>query len=205
MPAPERSDADRQRVERLRPELEKRGLQVVFAEDRNSALSTLLGMIPRGSSIAHGSSTTLKEIGFIDYLMTHRQDYRYLNPEWMAEGDKDKRKRLRAELSVGVEYYLGGIQAICETGEALGADAGGSRLAFYMYGPPHIIWVTGVNKIVSNLEEGLKRIRDVALPLEDRRVKSTGGSGSYVGKIAIFEKERPGRIAIVFVGESLGY
>src|SRR5213593_2208656 len=72
-------------------------------------------------------------------------------------------------------------------------------------GPPHVIWVAGINKLVPNLEAGLQRVREVALPLEDQRMKRQGSPGSSIGKLVIYERERPGRITLVLAGERLGY
>ena len=193
------------RIERTFASLEARGVRAVLARDRREALTTVLGMIPRGAPVAHGTSTTLIEIGFVDALKRSDSGYRYLNAEWQAENDPAKRARLRARLSLDSEYYLGSVQAICETGEVLGSDASGSRQAFYAYGPPHVIWVAGVNKLVPDVDAGVRRIREVALPLEDQRMRSAGGGGSFVGKLVFYERERPGRITLVLVGENLGF
>ena len=115
------------------------------------------------------------------------------------------RERCDAPHPAEADYYLGSVQAICETGEVIGADQSGSRQAFYVYGPPHVIWVAGINKLVPNLEAGLQRVREVALPLEDQRMKRQGSPGSSIGKLVIYERERPGRITLVLAGERLGY
>jgi len=193
------------RVERTFAALKQRGLTPIYVPNRHAALETVLGLIPKGSTVAHGSSTTLQEIGLVDRLKGPAPGYRYLNPEWQTESDATRRARIRAKLSVEADYYLGSVQAICETGEVIGADASGSRQAFYVYGPPHVIWVAGLNKLVPNLQDGLRRVREVALPLEDQRMKRLGGQGSSIGKLVVFERERPGRIALVLVGEDLGY
>ncbi len=164
-----------------------------------------MGLIPKGAPVAHGSSATLQEIGLVDVLRQPASGYRYLNPEWTKEDDAAKRARLRARLSIEADVYLGSVQAVCETGEVIGSDAGGSRQAFYVYGPPRVIWVAGLNKLVPTLADCLTRVRDVALPLEDARVKRAGGRGSFIGKLVIYERERPGRVTIVLVGEDLGY
>ncbi len=192
------------RVERTFAALKQRGITPIYVPDRRAALETVLGLIPKGSTAAHGSSTTLQEIGLVDRLKEPASGYRYLNAAWLAESDAT-RPRIRAKLSVEADYYLGSVQAICETGEVIGADASGSRQAFYVYGPLHVIWVAGVNKLVPNLQDGLRRVREVALPLEDQRVKRQGGQGSSIGKLVIFERERLGRITLVLVGENLGY
>ena len=193
------------RVERTFAALKQRGISPIYVSDRLAALATVLGLIPKGSTVAHGSSTTLQEIRLVDRLKDPASGVRYQNPEWQAESDANRRVRIRAKLSVEADYYLGSVQAICETGEVLGADQSGSRQAFYVYGPPHVIWVAGINKLVPNVQEGLRRVREVALPLEDQRVKRQGGQGSSIGKLVIYERERPGRFTLVLVGERLGF
>jgi len=193
------------RVERTFTAVRQRGITPIFVRDRRAALETVLGLIAKGSKVAHGRSTTLHEIGLVDRLKDPASGYRYLNAEWLAESDAIRRVGIRATLSVEADDYLGSVQAICETGEVIGADASGSRQAFYVYGPPHLIWVAGINKLVPNLQDGLRRVREVALPLEDQRVNRQGGQGSSIGKLVIFERERPGRITLVLVGENLGF
>src|SRR5712692_9533355 len=197
--------ATKARVERTFAALKQRGITPIYVPHRRAALETVLGLIPKGLAVAHGSSTTLQEIGLVDRLKDPASGVRYLNPEWQAEGDATRRTQIRARLSVEADYYLGSVQAICETGEVIGADASGRRQAFYVYGPPHVIWVAGINKLVPTLEDALRRVREVALPLEDQRMKRQGGAGSSIGKLVIFERERPGRITLVLVGENLGF
>ena len=124
------------RVERTFAALNERGITPVYVPDLRAALETVLGLIPKGATVAHGSSTTLLEIGLLDRLKDPTSGYRYLNAEWQAETDAARRIRLRAKLSADADYYLGSVQAICETGEVVGADQSGSRQAFYVYGPP---------------------------------------------------------------------
>ena len=193
------------RLERTFAALKQRGITPIYVPDRHAAFETVLGLIPKGSTVAHGSSTTLQEIGLVDRLRDPAAGYRYLNPEWQTESDATRRAGIRAKLSVEADYYLGSVQAISETGEVIGADASGSRQAFYVYGPPHVIWVAGINKLVPSLESGLRRVREVALPLEDQRMKRQGGPGSSIGKLVIYERERPGRTTLVLVGENLGF
>jgi len=199
------SAGTRTEVERTFAALQERGVQPLFVPDRRAALTRLLELIPRGARVAHGHSTTLEEIGFVDYLKGPDSGYRYLNAEWRAEDDTAERRRLRGRLSLESDYFLGSVQAICETGQVVAADATGSRQAFYVYGPPHVIWVAGINKLVSALDDGLRRLRELALPLEDQRMKSAGAGGSFIGKQVVYEQERPGRITLVLVGESLGF
>ena len=197
--------AERARVERTLAAVEQRGIHAVFVPDGKAALDTVLGTIPKRAAVAHGTSTTLQQIGLVDYLKRPDSGYRYLNPEWQAENDATLRSHLRGRLSLDSDYFLGSVQAICETGEVIGADASGSRQAFYVFGPPHVIWVAGTNKLVATLEEVMRRVREVALPQEDRRMKQTGSPGSFIGKMVVYERDRPGRTTLVLVGEALGF
>ena len=115
------------RVERTFAALKQRGISPIYVRDRRVALETVLRLIPKGSTVAHGSSTTLQEIGLVDQLKDPASGYRYMNLEWQAESDTTRRVRIRAKLSAEAGFYLGSVQAIAETGEVVGADQSGSR------------------------------------------------------------------------------
>lgn len=185
--------------------MEGRGFHALQVATRADALRTVLDLMPSGSRGAHGGSTTLQQIGLVDLLTRGERGYQYADTQWLAEADPRKRTRLRGQLSLGADYFLGSVQAIAETGEVVGSDVGGSRQAFYVFSPPHVIRVAGINKIVPTLDAAIRRVREVALPREDQRGKSTGGAGSFVGKLVIYERERPGRVTAILIGEALGY
>ncbi len=195
----------RERVQRTFAALRERGVEPLFVPDRRAALAAVLALLPKGGLVSHGTSTTLIEIGLVDALKSPASAFRYGNADWQAESDAGKRGHLRARITVESDAFLGSVQAICETGEVIGADASGSRQMGYVYGPPLVVWVAGTNKLVPTLEAGLRRLREVALPQEDARMKKTGAAGSSIGKIVIYERERPGRIRLVLVGEALGF
>ena len=71
---------------------------------------------------------------------------------------------------------------------------------------PHVDLVVGTQKIVSDLDEGLRRIEEYAFPLEDARALAAYGIHSGVNKIVIINREiTPGRITVVLVDEALGF
>jgi hypothetical protein len=68
------------------------------------------------------------------------------------------------------------------------------------------ILVVGTHKIVSDLDEALRRINEYAFPLEDKRAFESYGTHSGVNKVLIINREWvPGRITLVFVDEPLGF
>ena len=196
---------DRSRIERTFQALEARGIAPVFVPDRAAALEEVLGRLTRGALVSHGTSTTLLEIGLVDWLRDPATGVRYGNDEWRKENDAAKRGRLRAQITTDSDVFLGSVQAVCETGQVLGTDMTGSRQMGYVYGPQKVVWVAGINKLVADLEAALRRAREVALPLEDARVRREGGPGSRIGKIVIYEWQHPGRTSLVLVGEDLGF
>src|SRR5438093_4937056 len=115
----------RTRIERTFGALRERGITPIFVPDRRAALDELLKLIPKGATVAHGSSTTLQEIGFIDHLKNAASGYRYLNPEWQAEDDKTRRGRIRAKFSVEADYCYGNGQSMTATDAVNARDAYG--------------------------------------------------------------------------------
>ncbi|MDA4122497.1 MAG: lactate utilization protein [Thaumarchaeota archaeon] len=197
--------ADIGTVERTIAALKERGIQADFALTRAEALGRLTELIPAGSEVMTGSSKTLEEIGFLETLKSGSHSWKNLKAEILAEKDQAKQMELR-QRSVLTQYYLGSVHAVTESGQVLIASAGGSQLAAYAAGAKNVIWVVGTQKIVPNLDDGLARIREHSLPLEDQRMKSVGYPGSFVGKILIVEKETPYQnVRLIFVNESLGF
>jgi len=153
-----------------------------------------------------GSSTTLKEIGFVDFLSSGKHLRNNLKEKIVAEHDTKKQAELRKK-SITSDYFLGSVHAVTQAGQVIVASATGSQLSSYVYASNNVIWVVGTQKIVPNLEEGLRRIREYVFPLEDQRMKQAGYKGSNIAKILIFEKETlPTRkITLILVNEKLGF
>ena len=63
------------------------------------------------------------------------------------------------------DVFIIGANAITMKGEIVSIDGEGNRVAGMMCGPKHVIVVVGRNKICLDLDEALKRIRNVAAPL----------------------------------------
>lgn len=198
--------ADENTVKRTGESLKARGVQVDFMQNKEDALKRLLDLIPLGAEVMTGSSTTLQEIGFVDLLKSGKHPWKNLKEAIVKEKDPAKQMELRKK-SVTSEYFLGSVHAVTQTGEVIIASKTGSQLPSYAYSSNNVIWVVGVQKIVLDLAEGLQRIWEYCLPLEDKTMKQAGFKGSAIGKILIFEKENlPNRrIILIFVAEKLGF
>ncbi len=187
--------------------MRERGIIVVVVNTKEEAFAKVKELIPAAAAVMNGSSTTLNEIGFVDYLKSDQHGWNNLHAAIVAEQDAAKQAQLRQE-STFAQYFLGSVHAITQSGEALIASASGSQLPSYTFTSPNVIWVASTNKIVPTLNDGLMRIREHVFPLEDARMKSVGYPGSVLAKILIFEREAAmmGRkVTMILVNEKLGF
>ena len=185
--------------------IEGRGINVILVNTRTEALEKIKKLIPKNSEVYNGGSSTLNEIGFLDYLKTNKHGWINLHEEILREKDPKKQADLRRK-SVTSEYFLGSINAIAKTGELVACDATGSRVTAYPFAAKNLILVSGMNKITNSLEDAIKRVREYVYPLENERAKKAYGSGSTIGKWVIIEREIfKGRTTLILVKEKLGF
>lgn len=186
--------------------LKERNINTVVVDTKAQALEKIKELIPAGAEVMNGSSTTLQEIGFIDYLKEGKHGWKNIHEEILHESDKVKQTDMRKR-SVLADYFLGSVQAITEQGQLLAASASGSQIPSYAFSSNNVIWVAGTHKIVPDLDTALRRIYDYVYPLEDARMKNNGYSGSTVGRVLIIEREiMPNRhLTLILVKEKLGF
>jgi len=196
--------ADDARVTRTTAALEANGISVLRAADAAEAKRIVLGLIPNRSQVHHGASESLEASGIIDEIEKSGR-YDPVRPRIRNLDRKTQADEIR-RLSAAPDVMLGSVHAVTETGSLLAASMGGSQLGPYVSGAGRVILVVGTQKIVSDLEEGLRRINEYAFPLEDARAQAAYGIHSAVNKVLIINHEIvPGRITIVFVDEVLGF
>jgi hypothetical protein len=69
-----------------------------------------------------------------------------------------------------------------------------------------VIWIAGTQKLVADLDEGMRRIEEYCYPLENQRSHKAYGEPSSIRKVLIVNREdRPGRMTMVLVREKLGF
>ena len=198
--------------------LKKNKFDAVFVKNRREALQCVLDRIPSGSVVGAGDSLTLKEIGIFKELK--RRNFTVYWPFDEEVAKKEQRGIARKALLADV--FLSGSNAITMDGKIVNTDAAGNRVVGMIFGPRKAIVVVGINKLVKNVEEGFERIRNVAAPLNAKRLGEKRGwellpcvkAGKCVdcdaenricNVTAIIEKKpRAIDISIILVGEKLG-
>jgi len=196
--------ADEARVQRAAAALESNGFTVLRAADGAEAKQIVMGLIPEGAEVSHGASETLDLTGITAEL---DQSGRFdpIRPRIFSMDRKTQGEQIR-RLGAAPDFMLGSVHAVTETGSLLTASMGGSQLGPYASGAGRVILVVGTQKIVADVEEGLRRIEEYAFPLEDARAQAAYGVHSGVNKVLIINREiTPGRITVVLVDEVLGF
>lgn len=182
-----------------------RGIEVFLVNSKKEALDKIIELIPKGAEVMNGSSTTLEEIGFVDYLESGKHGWKNLHEEILKEKDWPKQAELRRKATTA-EYFLGSINAISKNGELVSCDNSGSRVGAYLFSAKNLVLVSGVQKIAGSLEEAMQRVRGYAFVLEDQRAKKAYGMNSSVSKWAIIEREiNSNRVKLILVKEKLGF
>src|SRR5581483_9685420 len=102
------------------------------------------------------------------------------------------------------EWSLGSVHAVTEDGKVIIASNTGSQLPAYAYGSSHVIWVVGAQKIVTGLDDGMRRLREYILPKESVRLRKAYNlpdtAQSNISKLLIVNKEiAAGRITVILV------
>lgn len=184
--------------------LEANGMNAVIVGDGEEAKEEVLKLIPKGSEVMTATSATADQIGLSEAL-NESGDYVSTRKKIMALPQSEIRAQAR-RINAAVDYVVGSVHAVTEDGHVIIASNTGSQLSAYVFSADHVIWVVGVQKIVKDDEEGLKRIREYSLKLEDERLQKIYGVGSNISKVLFVNKEIvPDRITIILIKERLGF
>ena len=187
--------------------LEANNIHSVVVANRAEALQKIKALIPKGASVMNGSSRTLEEVGFVEYLKDGAHGWDNFHEKIIAEKDPAKQGALRKQ-GLLTDYYLGSVHALTEQGELFIASNTGSQLGNIVYGSQQLIFVVSTQKIVKDIDGAFARVKEHVLALEDENMKQKYGMGTMHSKTFIMHKEPAfmGRtITVIFVAEKLGF
>lgn len=192
-----------EQIQRTAQVLEGNGIHTLIAQNGEEAKRLFFELIPDGAEVFLGASLTLETLG-----ITHEIDksgrFDAVRPKLFAMNRETQAKEMR-KLSASPDYAAGSVHAVTEDGHILIASATGSQLGPYVSGAGKVIWVVGAQKIVKDLNEGLKRIQEYSYPLEEERMQQRFKTHTNVSKILIFKREfRPNRVTMIIVKEQVG-
>lgn len=187
--------------------LQNKNFKLIQVGTKAEALAKIKTLIPDGASVMNGASVTLEQIGYLKYLRSGRHPWDDLHAKITAENNDAKRHKLRRQ-SVLSDYYLGSVHALTEDGQLVIASNTGSQLPHIVFTSPNLIFVVSTKKIVSDLDEAMRRVEEHTTPLEDKRLMEAMNSHTQLNKIVILKNDPDflGRkIYIILVEENLGF
>lgn len=199
--------ANQQSIDITLSSLKNNGYETTVVKTKSEALETIKKSIPQGASVMNGSSTTLQQIGYMDYLSEGKHGWLDLHTAVTNENDPKKRTALRKQSLIS-DFYLGSVHALTQQGEFIIASNTGSQLPHVAFSSQNIILVIGTQKIVSSLSLAMDRLETYVFPLESDRSMKVYGAPSKINKILIVKGENPmmkRRVHIILVEEPLGF
>lgn len=189
--------------------LESRNMSGYFAADKEEAVKQALQLIGEGSSVAMGGCQSAHDIGLIEALQ--EGNYHYIDRSKLTP-----REGLLAAYDADV--FLSSANAMTSDGIMVNIDGNANRVSCIAQGPKKVIFIVGMNKICSDLDEAMKRARNVAAPANAQRFevktpcKVTGkcsdckSPDTLCCQFLITRYSRhEGRIHVILVNDMLGY
>ena len=117
-----------------------------------------------GATVGMGGSVTLGDMGVYEKLIKHNTVFWH----WRVSRDTDRTELFRSAQTADV--YLSSVNGLAETGELINIDGTGNRVSAIQYGHKKVWLVAGKNKIAPDYESALYRARNVAAPLNAKRL-----------------------------------
>lgn len=189
--------------------LQKNNIQAFIVKDREQAKDKVENMIKPGATVVFGGSITLEQCGITQ--MVKKGDY-------ITVDTSDKASMFSAD------YMLCSANAITQDGLIYNVDGASNRVACICNGPKKVIIVAGINKIVSDLEQAILRVKHIAAPkncirlkrntpcsktnrcISDDINKGCDSADRICCNYVVTAKQREkDRITVIIVEEELGY
>jgi L-lactate utilization protein LutB len=206
------------RLNGLKETLEGNNFEVFVAANANEAKKIVLEEIfPKtaAKSVSWGGSMTFVATGLMG-AFKEKTDLQVLDTADKSIPLEEMLERRRQALLV--DLFITGTNAVTECGKLVNLDMYGNRVAAITFGPKHVIILVGRNKIVTDLEEAMFRVKDYAAPVNAMRLdkKTPCVKTSYCEECdspdricsywSIIEKSFPkGRVKVVLINEDLGF
>ena len=206
------------RLDDVKKELEANNFEAYVASDAEEAKKLVLeAILPslKPQSISWGGSMTFASSGLYRALKD-RQDLEVLDTfDKGLSADEMMERRRRALL---VDLFISGTNAITDSGQLVNLDMIGNRIGGITFGPRFVVVLAGRNKIVSDLKEGIFRVKNYVAPVNamrlDKKTPCTKTSFCEECKSpdricntwTITEKSYPkGRVKVILINQELGF
>ena len=193
----------------LKKTLEKNGFGVEIFNTLSEAKNKLLAEIEEDESVGIGGSITIDQMDIYEDLKEKCEDVYW---HWRKDVE-DATKKARNS-----DTYITSSNALTMDGKLVNMDGNGNRVAAMIYGHKDVYIIIGKNKICKNYEEARERIRNIAAPMNAKRLNLETPC-VYTGKcqdcdspqrickaeVILHRKPNSTNLQIYLIDEELGY
>jgi len=205
------------RLKYCKDALEENNFSAFIAETPSDAKKIVIDQILPEidiASVSWGDSLTLYATGILQYFR-EKSETRLI--ETFGEKISRNKSMERRREAILTDLFFTGTNAVIDSGMLVNLDMIGNRVGGITFGPKIVVIVVGRNKIVSNLDEAMNRIKNFAAPANAIRhgKKTPCVKTSYCMDCkspdricniwTIHEKSHPkGRIKVILINQDLG-
>jgi len=201
-------------LEKTAAALQNNGFSAALFANRQEVRSFLIEAAKDASIVGFGGSMTLAQIGVAGEL---KRAGKTLLVHGRSGLDPEERFAvMRRQLNCDI--FFSSTNALTIKGQLVNIDGTGNRVGAMAFGPPRVVIIAGVNKIVHDLDSALRRIKEVVVPPNAHRMgyappcTKTGvcvdcNSPERVCRITTIIERQPRntQITVCLVNETLGY
>lgn len=200
------------RINELAENLRKKGYDAVCFATKEEAADYINTQLDN-TEIGIGGSQTVKEMGLFPMLSSHNTVY------WHDQKPENLTVYETRQAAFRSPVYISSVNGISMQGDIINIDGTGNRVAAISFGPQDIYFVVGNNKIADDYDAAMYRARNVAAPLNAKRLNRKTpcavnadrcydcSSPERICRNFCIFREKPGgqNYHVILINESLGY
>lgn len=202
------------KIEKTIANLQRNNMAGYFVNNKDELIKLLESLIQEGDTVGCGDSVTLEETGVFDYI--RNGNFVFYDKHQQGLTSEEKRKIYLKNFDA--DTFLTGVNAVSLDGKLFNIDGNGSRVAPMLYGPKQVIVVAGINKLTDTEAAAVNRARQVAAPLDAKRLNKNTPCTKLGKCIDCRHEERicndfvliarqfvKDRIKVILINQSYGY
>lgn len=203
-----------QRCKKTAEKLKGHDFEAIYVKTKGEAIQEILRFATPMTKVGVGGSITIRELGVLDQLKARGST---ILDHWVPGLSREQSLEIR-KAQMTSDLFLSSSNAVTMNGELVNIDGIGNRVNSINFGPKKVILVAGYNKIVGDMDEAIKRVRNEASPPNARRLGldvpcaklgwcADCNSPDRACRVIVIHERKPmlTDIFVILVGEELGY
>ena len=203
-----------EKMKRAVEKLKAHDFEALSVKTKEEAVKEIWKFVRPETTVGVGGSVTVRELGVIDRLKANGNT---VYDHWVPGLSKEDSIKIRKSQMTS-DLFLSSINAVTLNGELVNIDGIGNRVNSTVFGPGKVILILGFDKIVEDVREAIERTKNVAAPINARRLNidvpcaKLGkcvdcNSPNRICRVIVIHERKPSLtdMLIILVGEELGF